>query len=69
LHQTPTLSLSGAEIQGLMLFSLFTGFIAITLVFIWMVIHRFRVAWLEEQLEAEGLDTAIAERRAEGVIS
>ena len=69
LHQTPTLSLSGAEIQGLMLFSLFTGFVAITLVFIWMVIHRFRVAWLEEQLEAEGLDTAIAERRAEGVIS
>lgn len=69
LHQTPTISLSGAEIQGLMLFSLFTGFVAITLVFIWMVIHRFRVAWLEEQLEAEGLDTAIAERRAEGVIS
>lgn len=68
LHQTPTLSLSGAEIQGLMLFSLFTGFIAITLAFIWMVIHRFRVAWLEEQVDAEGLDTAIAERRAEGVV-
>jgi len=69
LHQTPTLSLNGAEIQGLMLFSLFTGFIAITLVFIWMVIHRFRVAWLEEQVDLEGLDEAIAERRAEGVVS
>lgn len=67
LHQTPTLSLTGAEIQGLMLFSLFTGFVALTLAFIWMVIHRFRVAWLEEQVEAEGLDAAIAERRAEGV--
>lgn len=66
LHQTPTLSLTGAEIQGLMLFSLFTGFVALTLAFIWMVIHRFRVAWLEEQVEAEGLDAAIAERRAEG---
>ena len=69
LHQTPTLSLSGAEIQGLMLFSLFIGFIAITLVFVWMVIHRFRVAWLEEQVDAEGLDVAFAERRAEGAVS
>lgn len=69
LHQTPTLSLSGAEIQGLMLFSLFIGFVAITLVFVWMVIHRFRVAWLEEQVDAEGLDVAIAERRAEGAVS
>ena len=69
LHQTPTLSLSGAEIQGLMLFSLFTGFVAIALVFVWMVIHRFRVAWLEEQVDAEGLDVALAERRAEGAVS
>ena len=69
LHQKPTLSLAGAHIEGLMLFSLFTGFIAITLVFIWMVIHRFRVAWLEEQVDLEGLDEAIAERRAEGVVS
>ena len=69
LHQTPTLSLDGAEIQGLMLFSLFIGFVAITLVFVWMVIHRFRVAWLEEQVDAEGLDVAIAERRAEGAVS
>jgi hypothetical protein len=48
---------------------LFTGFIAMTLVFIWLVIHRFRLAWLEEQVDAEGLDIAIAERRAEGVAS
>ena len=69
LHQKPTLSLAGAHIEGLMLFSLFTGFIAITLAFTWMVIHRFRVAWLEEQVDLEGLDEAIAERRAEGVVS
>lgn len=69
LHQTPTLALDGAAIQGLMLFSLFTGFVAMTLVFLWMVIHRFRLAWLEEQVDAEGLDAAIAERRAEGVAS
>lgn len=67
LHQKPTLSVTNAQIEGLMLFSLFIGFVAIALVFVWLVIHRFRVAWLEEQLDAEGLDTAIAERRAEGV--
>jgi heme exporter protein C len=67
LHQRPTLFSNGlgSKIEGLMLFSLFLGFIAITLVFVWMVIHRFRLAWLEEQLDAEGLDAAIAERRAE----
>lgn len=66
LHQKPTLNVVGAHIEGLMLFSLFIGFIAITLVFVWLLMHRFRVAWLEEQLDAEGLDAAIAERRAEG---
>lgn len=68
LHQKPTLFANGlgSRIEGLMLFSLFVGFVAIGLVFTWLLIHRFRVAWLEEQLEEEGLDAAIAERRAEG---
>lgn len=65
LHQTATVGFE-THLQGLMLFSLFVGFIAITLVFIWLMIHRFRLAWLEEEVEAEGLDVAIAERRAEG---
>jgi heme exporter protein C len=74
LHQKPTLFSNGlgSKIGGLMLFSLFLGFISITLVFVWLLIHRFRLAWLEEQIDAEGLDTAIAERRAEadgGVIA
>lgn len=71
LHQQPTLLANGvgAKIGGLMLFSLFVGFIAIGLVFAWLLIHRFRVAWLEEQVEEEGLDIAIAERRAEGAAS
>lgn len=69
LHQRPTLFSNGldSKIEGLMLFSLFTGFIAIGLVFVWMMIHRFRVAWLTEQVADADLDTAIAERRAEGV--
>lgn len=69
LHQKPTLLSNGlgSRIEGLMLFSLFTGFVAIGLVFAWLLIHRFRVAWLEEQVAEEGLEVAIAERRAEGV--
>jgi heme exporter protein C len=71
LHQKPTLLANGvgAKIEGLMLFSLFVGFIAIGLVFAWLLIHRFRVAWLEDQVDEAGLDVAIAERRAEGAAS
>lgn len=71
LHQKPTLLANGvgAKIEGLMLFSLFVGFIAIGLVFAWLLIHRFRLAWLEDQLDEAGLDVAIAERRAEGAAS
>lgn len=65
LHQTATIGFK-THLEGLMLFSLFVGFVAITLVFVWLMIHRFRLAWLEEEVEAEGLDVAIAERRAEG---
>ena len=71
LHQKPTLLANGvgAKIEGLMLFSLFVGFIAIGLVFVWLLIHRFRVAWLEDEVDEAGLDVAIAERRAEGAAS
>lgn len=70
LHQKPTLFANGlgARIEGLMLFTLFIGFIAIGLTFVWLLIHRFRVAYLAEQLEKEDLDRAIADRRAEGIV-
>ena len=32
----------------------------------WLMLHRFRVAWLESRIEDKGLDLAIEERRAEG---
>ncbi len=67
LHQKATLFSDGldSKIEGLMLFSLFVGFVAIGLLFVWLLIHRFRVAWLEEQVADQGLTAAIAERRAE----
>ena len=68
LHQKPTLFSNGLDsnIEGLMLFSLFVGFVVVGMFFVWLLIHRFRLAWLEEQVADQGLDVAIAERRAEG---
>ena len=33
--------------------------------FAWLLIHRFRVVWLEQEVEESGLTLAIEERRAE----
>ena len=32
---------------------------------VWLMIHRFRIGWLEHQTETVGLDIAIKERRAQ----
>jgi hypothetical protein len=39
--------------------------VVMALTWLWLVIHRFRVAWLEHQVDALDLDDAIAARRAE----
>ena len=67
LHQEASLFADGpgATIEGLMLFALFFGFVTFALIFAWLLIHRFRVAWLEEQVAGQGLSAAIAERRSE----
>ncbi|MEZ5145214.1 MAG: cytochrome c biogenesis protein CcsA [Acidimicrobiales bacterium] len=65
LHQEPTLSLPGAKIEGLQLFTMSFGFLVFFAAFAWLLVVRFRVAWLEEQVEEQGLDAAIADRRAE----
>jgi heme exporter protein C len=55
------------ELDGLMLFSLFVGVIAFTLLYLWLVIHRTRTMAMEDLLDDTGLDAAVAARRAEGV--
>lgn len=67
LHQDATLTLPDAKIEGLMLFTLMFGMVLFVVVFAWLLVHRFRVGWLEARLERSGLDTAIAERRAEAL--
>jgi heme exporter protein C len=52
-----------------MLFTMVLGIVEFGLVFAWLLIHRFRVAWLEERVDEHGLDQALVERRAEaGVV-
>lgn len=65
LHQKATISRFDPTIDGLKLFALLYGMVLILGVYTWLMIHRFRVHYLAAQVEAKGLDLAIAERRAE----
>jgi heme exporter protein C len=67
VHQEPTLLRADPQIDGLMLFTWFVGVAVFLVIYAWLMIHGFRVAWLEKQVAAVGLESAIAERRAEQV--
>lgn len=64
LHQQE--SVAEGKLSGLMLFSLFVGLLAFTLLYVWLLLHRQRVLAMEDALDDQGLDVALAERRAEG---
>jgi heme exporter protein C len=64
LHQQETVA--EGRLNGLMLFSLFVGIIAFTLLYAWIVLHRQRVLAMQDMVDDHGLDVALAERRAEG---
>ena len=51
---------------GTQLFAMYASLVTGLLVFVWLLVHRFRVAYLAERAADVGLDDAIAERRAEG---
>jgi heme exporter protein C len=63
LHQSS--SLTDGKLENLTLFTWFLGTLVFGLIFLWLVIHRFRIAWLDEELDRHGIDLALAERRAE----
>jgi heme exporter protein C len=69
LHQGPTISRLDPTIEGTMLFTLMLGIVVFGLVFTWLLVHRFRVGWLEERVGATGLDQALVERRAEAGVT
>lgn len=65
LHQTATITRLDPSIEGTMLVALMLGIVVFSLVFAWLLVHRFRVGWLEERVGSTGLDAALVERRAE----
>jgi heme exporter protein C len=65
-HQAQTvLGTFDAEIDGLQLFTLMSGFLIFLAIAAYLIIHRFRVLVLEEEAESVGLEAAIAARSAE----
>ncbi len=64
LHQGQTIGID-TQLDDLMLFTLFLSLVAFMALGAWLLIHRFRVAWLEHQVEVLGFEQALAERRAE----
>jgi heme exporter protein C len=63
LHQGE--SVASGKLDGLMLFSLFVGLVAFTLLYVWLVMHRQRVLALEDAADDLQLEQALAERRRE----
>jgi heme exporter protein C len=67
LHQGRTvLGTIDPEMGGTQLVAMYASLVTGLLVLGWLLIHRFRVAYLAERAADVGLDEAIAERRAEG---
>ncbi len=68
LHQEPSVLDTDGDIKmdGLMLFSLFVGVVAFTLLYVWLLLHRSRAMAMQDRLDDHGLDLALAARRAEG---
>ena len=67
LHQEASVLNTDGDVRldGLMLFTLFSGVVAFTLIFVWLVIHRQRLTTLSDLERVVGLDAAIIARRAE----
>lgn len=65
LHQQS--SLTDGKLEDLTLFTMFLGLIVLSATYVWMVIHRFRVGWLEHERRAIEIDVAIEARRAEAI--
>lgn len=58
---TPQSDLDGSYVAVMLL-----GFVAMTLVYGWLVAERYRLEALEERRQHQGLDAALEERRSEG---
>lgn len=69
LHQPATITRLDPTIEGTMLFTLMLGIVVFAAIFAWLLVHRFRVGWLEERVGASSIDQALVERRAEATVT
>jgi heme exporter protein C len=71
LHQGRSLTQLTPEndLDGSFIFAMVLGFLAMTLVYAWLTLHRVRVARLEESLVDEDLEVALEARRREAVLT
>lgn len=69
LHQEASVATGGTDVEldDLMLFSLFFGLVAFSVLFVWLLLHRQRMLYLEDVMSRQGLDAAIEARRKEAV--
>ena len=69
LHQDASVLRPDGEVtlDGLMLFTLFSGIVTFTLMYAWLVVHRTRTLTAEDMLDDVGLELALEERRREAV--
>lgn len=69
LHQNATVLNANLspKIHGSMAWTLLLGFVALTLVFVWMLLVRYRIGVLEDHVGSGELDVALRERQLEGV--
>jgi len=69
LHQDATIGderrLLDPQIHGTMAWTLLLGVVAFTLLYAWLLIHRYRLATVEDRIVDRQIDIAIEERRAE----
>ena len=63
LHQQS--SLTDGKLEDLTLFTMFLGLAVLFAMYLWLMIHRFRLGWLERERRALELDEALDARRAE----
>ena len=67
-HQAASVTAKGT-LEGIYRFAHFTGLVAFLLAYIWLMLHRNRVAMLQEHVDERGLDAAIAEHWDEGAVA
>ncbi len=67
LHQPASIGPRKTTFDGPMLLSFFVSLVAFVLVYIWLMMHRNRLAMMEQAMDDHGLQMAIAERHAEAI--